>query len=477
MTFTSFKFLLFFPFVVLLYNIIPQKLRVWYLLVVSYVFYAFMQPVYLVLLAAVTGVTYGFSRWMGATDDDDKKHKLMIWGIILIILPLFFFKYFNFVNESIMSILSGVGLIVTLPTMKWMLPVGISFYTFMSIGYLIDVYNEEVEVEKNIGAVGLFLSFFPYILSGPIERAGNMFPQLKKLPTSRPVDLTSGAKLMLWGYFMKLCVADRLCIYVDAVFNNIAQHNGTTLALASLLYPVQLYADFAGYSILAMGVARCMGINIVQNFNRPFFATSISGFWRRWHMSLINWLTDYIYTPLSFALRKWKLGGIYIALMLTFFISGVWHGAAVSFIVWGLIQGFFLCVEATFQTRRTEFENKYRLQSRWWYILICCVVVYLLFAFSQVFGKCPSLSDAGTVIRKIFSDKGNLFLDRQTLGYGFLMLSILVFKDLRDEFFPSKLHFFDSKYFVVRLFSYALIIILVLWCGVLDSSQFIYFQF
>ena len=477
MTFTSFGFLLFFPAVVLLYNLIPQKWRVWYLLAVSYVFYAFMQPVYLVLLVAVTGITYGFARLMGATEDDDKKHKLMVWGIILILMPLFFFKYYNFINESIMALLSGIGITVSIPLTKWMLPVGISFYTFMAVGYLIDVYNEEVEVEKNIGAVGLFLSFFPYILSGPIERAGNMFPQLKKMPTSQPADLTAGLKLMLWGYFMKLCIADRLCIYVDAVFNNIAQHNGTTLTVATLLYPVQLYADFAGYSILAMGVARCMGISIIQNFNRPFFATSISGFWRRWHMSLISWLTDYIYTPLSYSFRKWKLWGIYIALMLTFFISGVWHGASVSFIVWGLIQGFFLCVEATFQTRRTKIENKYRLQTRWWYILICCVVVYLLFAFSQIFGRCATVSDAFVVIGKIFTDSGIMFKDRQTLGYAFLMLAILFFKDLRDEFFPSKIRFFDSKYFVVRLLSYVFIIMLVLWGGVLDSSQFIYFQF
>ena len=477
MTFTSFKFLIFFPLVVLLYNIIPKKMRVWYLLLVSYVFYAFMQPVYLLLLGAVTGVTYGFTRWMGATDDEDKKRRLMILGIVLVLLPLLFFKYFNFINDFISAFLANIGISTILPRMPWMLPVGISFYTFMAIGYLIDVNNEEVEVEKNIGAVGLFLSFFPYILSGPIERAGNMFPQLKKLPTSRPIDLTSGAKLMLWGYFMKLCVADRLCIYVDAVFNNISQHNGTTLAFASLLYPVQLYADFAGYSILAMGVARCMGINIVQNFNRPFFATSISSFWRRWHMSLINWLTDYIYTPLSFALRKWKLGGIYIALMLTFFISGVWHGASVSFIVWGLIQGFFLCVEATFQTRRTKIENKYRLQSRWWYILICCVVVYLLFSFSQIFGRCPSLSDAGTVIRKIFTTRGSLFIDFTTLGYGLSMLLLLFLKDFRDEFFPNKFMLFNSKQIVVRFATYIVVLFLIISVGVLDSGQFIYFQF
>ncbi len=477
MTFTSFEFLLFFPLVVLLYNIIPQKMRIWFLLAVSYAFYAFMQPVYLVLLIAVTSITYGFARWMGVTENDDKKHKLMVWGIILILLPLFFFKYYNFVNGSIMAIFSSVGITVSIPLMKWMLPVGISFYTFMAIGYLIDVYNEEVYVEKNIGAVGLFLSFFPYILSGPIERAGNMFPQLKKLPNSKPIDLTSGAKLMLWGFFMKLCVADRLSIYVDAVFNNIVQHNGTSLAVASLLYPVQLYADFAGYSILAMGVAKCMGITIVQNFKRPFFATSFSEFWRRWHMSLINWLTDYIYTPLSYSFRKLKMWGIYIALMLTFIISGVWHGAAVTFIVWGLIQGLFLCCDATFQNKRTVLENKHNLKSKWWYTLFCCIVIYVLFSFSQIFGKCVHLSDAWVVVGKIFSNHGGVFLDLSTLGYGLAMLFIMFLKDFRDEFFPGKLALFESKSIVVRYVSYLIILFLIISVGVLDSGQFIYFQF
>lgn len=478
MTFTSFKFLLFFPLVVLLYNIIPQKYRVWFLLVVSYVFYAFMQPVYMLLLAAVTGVTYGFACWMGKTEDENKKSKIMIWGIILVLLPLFFFKYFNFVNEFIFSLLALVGIHNTVPSISWILPVGISFYTFMAIGYLIDVNNEEVEVEKNIGTVGLFLSFFPYILSGPIERAGRMFPQLKKMPSSRPIDLTAGAKLMLWGYFMKLCVADRLSMYVDAVFNNIPQHNGTSLAFASILYPIQLYADFAGYSILAMGVARCMGINIVQNFNRPFFATSVSDFWRRWHISLIKWLTDYIYTPLSYAFRKMRLWGIYVALMLTFIISGIWHGAAATFIVWGIVQGIFLCIDATIQNKRSEFEKKHNLKSRWWYILICCVVVFVIFAFSQIIDKCENLSDSWLVITKIFSERGRLFIPEQsTLAYGLSMLLILFLKDFRDEFFPNKFALFESKNIAIRFITYAFILFLIIGFGVLDSGQFIYFQF
>lgn len=477
MTFTSFEFLLFFPAVVLVYNLCPQRFRVWFLLAVSYAFYAFMQPVYLLLLAAVTGITYGFTRWMGATGDDDKKHKIMVWGIILVLLPLFFFKYFNFVNESIFSLLALCGIESTVPAIKWMLPVGISFYTFMAIGYMIDVNNEEVDVEKNIGAVGLFLSFFPYILSGPIERAGNMFPQLKKLPTSKPADLSAGLKLMLWGYFMKLCVADRLGIYVDAVFNNFAHHNGTTLTLATLLYPIQVYGDLGGYSLIAIGAARCMGLKIIPNFNRPFFATSMSELWRRWHMSLINWLTDYIYTPLSFALRSWKVWGIVCALMLTFLISGIWHGAALTFIVWGFVQGIYLSIEALLQKKRSSLESKHKLTKRWWYILICCVVVYLLFSFSQIFGKCPSLSDAGMVIGKIFTNSGGLYVESKVLVYGIMMTIILFIKDFFDEFLPNKKLFLDSKYFVIRFLSYMAILFFILLFGVLDSSQFIYFQF
>lgn len=477
MTFTSFEFLLFFPVVVLLYNFIPQKLRVWYLLVVSYVFYAFMQPVYLMLLAAVTGITHGFTRWMGATDDDDKKKRIMIWGIILVLLPLFFFKYYNFVNESITSLLVGIGLHTATPKISWMLPVGISFYTFMAIGYLIDVNNEEVKVETNIGSVGLFLSFFPYILSGPIERAGNMFPQLKKMPTSQPSDLTAGLKLMLWGFFMKLCVADRLGIYVDAVFNNIPQHNGTTLAFATLLYPIQVYGDLGGYSLIAIGAARCMGLKIIPNFNRPFFATSMSELWRRWHMSLINWLTDYIYTPLSFALRKWKVWGIVCALMLTFLISGIWHGAAITFIVWGLVQGIYLSLEALLQKKRSSMESKHNLNKKWWYILICCVVVYLLFAFSQIFGRCATLSDAWLVIGKIFGESGVLFTDLPTFFYAFPMMLILFLKDIRDEYYPNKMKAFESNRIGVRFASYLVVLFLVILFGVLDSSQFIYFQF
>lgn len=477
MTFTSFEFLLFFPLVVLLYNIVPAKGRVWYLLAVSYVFYALMQPVYLVLLATVTLLTYCITRWIEHADNDDRKRRIEVVGIILVLLPLFFFKYYNSVNEAATSLLNVIGINVTIPSVSWLLPVGISFYTFMSIGYIVDVYNETVGVEKNIGSVGLFLSFFPIILSGPIERAGNMFPQFKQMQRSKPSDLTAGAKMMLWGYFMKLCVADRLGIYVSAVFENFAHHNGTSLAFASLLYPIQVYADLGGYSLIAIGAARCMGLKIIPNFNRPFFATSISEFWRRWHMSFIQWLTDYIYTPLTFIFRNQKMFGIVMALVLTFLISGIWHGAGLTHIMWGLSQALFLSIEAVTLKQRSALEKKYELPSKALYIAICCIVVYLLFSLSQIFGKCATVGDAWIVISKIFTNHGTLFVDQTTLGYACLMIIILAFKDFRDEFFPNQFKLFESKSIIVRYISYIVILFLIVNMGVLDAGQFIYFKF
>lgn len=477
MTFTSFEFLIFFPLIVLLYNLVPKKIRLFYILSASYVIYGLLQPSYLLLLIATSLVTYGFGMWMDKTEDDDKKHRIMQGGIVLILAPLFLFKYFNFVDESIMSLLSSVGINVTLPTIRWMLPLGISYYTFMSIGYLVDLYNEEVEVEKNPFSVALFLSFFPIVFSGPIERAGNMFPQISKMNRSTPLDLTSGAKMMLWGYFMKLCVADRLGLYVNTVFGNSDMHNGTSLALASLLFPLQEYADLAGYSLIAIGSARCIGFHIIPNFRRPFFATSVSAFWRRWHMSLIQWLTDYIYTPMAYTLRSYKTWGVVGALMVTFLASGIWHGASMTCIVWGIMQGVLLSIESVMLQRRTRFESQYRLTSKWWYTLTCIIFVYLIFAFSEIYGMSSNFTEANKIVVKIFTQPGSLFVDSSTFLTGGLMLSILFFKDLRDEFFPNHFRCFENSKIVVRFASYIFIIICLLLFAVFDGGQFIYFQF
>lgn len=479
MLFTSFNFLIFFPAVVILYFLLPQKVRSVFLLVASYYFYINMKPVYALLLAGVTLTTYFFANSISKAKSDKVKRRLLIADVVITLLPLFFFKYFNFVNEGIYNLLNYAGLHLALPQISLLLPVGISFYTFMALGYVIDVYNEDVEAEKNIGTVALFLSFFPIVMSGPIERATNMFPQLKKKVQFSQEMAVRGLQMMLWGYFMKLALADRLSIYIDAVFNNADQHVGSSLLLATLMQPIRVYGDLGGYSLIAIGCAKVMGFNIIPNFNRPFFATTMSEFWRRWHMSLIQWLTDYVFTPLSFGFRRYGVWGIVIALNLTFIISGVWHGAALNFIVWGALQGLVLSFETFTRKRKDLFEDRFNLKTKWWYILFGCVVTYLLFAFSLSFGgDAATVPDVLHIIRRIFTDSFHLpYKDGDTMLYGFLAFSVLFIKDFMEEYYPGRIRLFNNNNSTVRWLSYYCVIFLIFYLGIFGGGDFVYFQF
>ncbi len=478
MVFTSVGFLLFFPLVAVLYYLTPVKYRWLTLLLVSWYFYINIRPVYFLLLAGITVSTYVFTRLMDSTPEDHVKKRYMVLNIVLILLPLFFFKYFGALNESITGALIKLHLHWPLPEIKLLLPVGISFYTFMAIGYTIDVYNEEVKAEKHFGVVALFISFFPLVLSGPIERAKHMIPQFNNpLRSVNYAGLVKGMKLMLWGYFMKLVVADRIGLYVDVVFNEVNNHSGRTLLLSSVLYPLQVYADLGGYSLIAIGTAKLLGIEVMPNFKRPFFAVSMAEFWRRWHISLITWITDYIYTPLSFTFRKLGKWGVVLALLVAFFISGIWHGAALTFVAWGLLQGIFLSVEALLSGRRKLFEERYKLTRRWWYILSACILTFVLFSLSQVFARASSVSNAVLVLKKIISSGGPLYLDMTNLLYAFLGLGMLLLSDWRDEFLPGKYLAFDNKSILIRYSSYLCVVFLILYFGVFSGNRFIYFQF
>ncbi len=478
MVFTSFNFLIFFPIVAIVYYLTPKKYRWLSLLIASYFFYINIKPVFALLTIGISLSTYIFTKLIDNTEDENKKKNYMVVNIILILLPLFFFKYFNEINSSIFTLLESFNLRWPLPEIKMILPIGISYYTFMAIGYTIDVYNEEIEAENNFGIVALFISFFPLILSGPIERANSMLPQFRESKSPNYKMISSGLKLMLWGYFMKLVVADRVGIYVDAVFENYEFHNGTTLMIATLLYPFQVYADLGGYSLIAIGVSKILGLNVRENFRRPFFATSMSEFWRRWHMSLITWLTDYLYTPITFAVRKYKIWGIVIALMITFIISGIWHGASLAFVTWGVIQGLFLSTEALTNKKKIAFEKKHNLNRKIGYIFINIIITYVLFATSEVFGRGTDMSVALTVFYKIFTTSGEIFIGTSsTVIYMFVGILLLFLKDFTDEYYPNNFLLFENKNKIVRILSYSAIIIIILLIGVLDGGQFIYFQF
>jgi D-alanyl-lipoteichoic acid acyltransferase DltB (MBOAT superfamily) len=284
---------------------------------------------------------------------------------------------------------------------------------------------------------------------------------------------------MIWGYFMKLVLADRVGIYVDTVFSNAEQYTGSSLLLASLLQPIRVYGDLGGYSLIAIGCAQVLGINVIPNFNRPFFASTMSEFWRRWHISLIKWLTDYVYTPLSFSVRKFRIWGIVLALMLTFIISGIWHGAAMCFIVWGAIQGIILSIETLAKKRKESFENKYRLRSKWWYILYGCTLTYLLFSFSLIFGATgTTVAKALSIIRKIFTNSFNMpHKDGVTMLFGALAFGILFIKEFMEEYHKDRILLFNNKNIAVRWASYYFVIFCIFYFGVFGGEKFVYFQF
>lgn len=477
MTFTSFNFLIFFPAFSVVYYLTPLKYRWLALLVGSYFFYISIKPIYALLTAGITISTFIFTKLIDNTDIESNKKKYMIINIIIILLPLLFFKYFSIINNNLLTFLESNNLRWPLPEMNFILPIGISFYTFMAIGYTIDVYNEQIRAEKNIGILALFISYFPLVLSGPIERAGNMLPQFRKCNKINYEMVSEGLRLMLWGYFMKLVVADRLSIYIDAVFDFIPQHNGTSLLFASCLRPFQLYADLGGYSLIAIGTSRMLGFNVIPNFNRPFFSTSMAEFWRRWHMSLISWLTDYIYTPLSFTFRRLGIWGIVFALLLTFLISGIWHGAHMTFIIWGLFQGVLLSIEALTYKKRVSFERRFKLTNNPWYIIFSIIITFALFTVSLVFSRAGNLDNALLVFHKIFTVSGPLYIDKTTIVYSLFGLSVLIFKDLKDEYLPGRLRFFDNRRITIRYASYLAILFIILLIGVTNGGQFIYFKF
>lgn len=476
MVFTSLNFFLFFPAVCLLFYLFPIKFRWLVLLLASYFFYINMKPVFALLLVAITASTYIFTRLIDGTETENLKKIYMRSNVFLILLPLFFFKYFNDINAGIFNLLGKANLRYPMPEIELLLPVGISFYTFMAIGYTIDVYNEAIEAERNPGKVALFLSFFPLVLSGPIERAGNMFPQFNNLQKINYENLTKGLKMMLWGYFMKLVVADRLGIYIDKVYEDIAVSNGSSFIVTTILYPFQVYADLGGYSLIAIGAAKVMGFDVIANFRRPFFAVSMSEFWRRWHISLITWITDYVYTPLSFAFRKHGKWGVVIALMLAFIISGIWHGAALTFVAWGLIQGLFLSIEALTVKSRANFREKYQLNGKWWFTVICIVFTFVLFAISQVFGRTHTLGESFLVFKKMVISHGMPYLDNTTLAIGMSALGLLLASDFCEEYQIKHLRFFTNPKFIVRFGSYLSVFFLIIIFGVV-SNQFIYFRF
>ena len=471
MLFNSLDFLLFFPIVCIIYFLLGKnKYRNPFLLIASYYFYMNWKPVYAVLILTSTILTYGCGLLVEKYSSDKKKQKTFLTiSLVLNFAILFVFKYFNFINDSVFSLLSSVGLKWNVPHLEVLLPVGISFYTFQAVGYSIDVYRGSIKAEKNFIDYALFVSFFPQLVAGPIERAKNLLPQFHEEHSFNPDDVIEGAKQMIWGFFMKLCVADVLSEYVDAVYNNVPQHNGASLALATLFFAFQVYCDFAGYSNIAIGAARVMGYRLMQNFRQPYLSLSIKEFWRRWHISLSTWFMDYLYIPLGG--NRVKYARHLLNLMITFLVSGLWHGANWTFVIWGALHGTYLVLENII--RKYVYTPKdSTLISR----LFSTAVCFFFVCFAWIFFRANSIGDAFTVVKKIFTDWGPLFKQIVVFVYGAAAILILIAKDVKDSF-GIKINLMHSKYYAVRLASVVFLISYILLFGALSSGAFIYFQF
>ncbi len=471
MIYNSVNFIILYPLIFLLYYLIPArytKLRNIFLLAVSYLLYLQWKPVYAVILLAVTAITY-----YAALKVNGSRHpkRLITVSVILTLLPLLFFKYFNFINDSISALLSAIGLDFHLQGLNWAIPIGISFFTFQALGYLWDVYYKRLEPENDFLTYALFISFFPSILSGPINKASLVIPQLKNLrPYFDYVKAVEGLKMLLWGMFMKVVVADRLALYVDVVLPDYENYTGLSCFAASILYTIQIYADFAGYSLMAIGVGKTLGLELTENFRRPYFATSITEFWHRWHISLSTWLKDYIYIPMggsrcSKARNYWNI-------FVTFLVSGIWHGANWTFIVWGSMHGVCQIFEKMLGLQKSDNGPVVRA--------VRIIITFLLVNMAWIFFRMPTLADACHVIGRIFDTSlpMTLYIDLiPNLPFTVAAIMLLLLKDLRDEYFPGKFRLMESRHVVIRWATFMVLIIMILSMGVLSSDQFIYANF
>lgn len=472
MIFNSFDFLWLCPILLICYYLLKALIEKEYkeignylLIAISYYVYMRWKPVAGLVLLYITCITYLFARII----QKRRKTSLLWIGVVLTLFPLFIFKYLNFVNGLISDIFSGLSIPYAPHVSSLLMPLGLSFYTLQALGYLIDVYYQRIEAEKNWWHYMLFVCFFPQIASGPINKAKDLLSQIKNKRVFREEQFIQGLKWILWGMFLKVVLADRIGIYVDSIYNNYQYMSGLSCLVASLLYSFQIYGDFAGYSFMALGVGELFGFELVNNFKRPYLSVSVTEFWHRWHISLSIWLRDYIYIPLGGS-RCSKVRN-YWNIFITFLVSGIWHGANVTYIFWGILHGLFQIVEKIF--------GLHKKISRGLFKVLRVLVTFVLITFAWVFFRMPTLTDGFNVIARIFiNGDSTLATITPAMALFILMaLCIVAVKDLMDEFIDKQYAFFHHKWSVVRWTAYVGLLFLIVSCGVFDAGQFIYVSF
>ena len=459
MSFISLNFVTLFVCTFLLYYTLPPKYRKAILLLSSCIFIGYYHIAFLIIALLISLATFFLGKWVGQSKHEKDTKRIYISGLCFLITGWLAFRYANL-----------------LPGVHWLFPLGISFYTFQALSYLTEIYWKEEEPEENLADFMIYMLFFMKFLSGPIERARDMLPQLKSgKPVAYP-SIVYGMKLIVVGLIKKLILADYISPYIDGIFNSIHTASGIQLLMACLLYPVELYGDFSGYTDIALGGACMLGFKLNPNFNRPFIAQTTAEFWRRWHMSLSFWVKDYLYLPLFSSMRRWGQWGVFLSLSLTFAGLGAWHGAGWNYIIYGLIQGLIIFYEMKTAMIRNKIKN--------WignplFTTLSILRTYLLFAFSLIFFRLESVSDALYYIRNIsFSTHASWkevsigIPDHNCIVAGSALVLILVY-----EYFMSKrdlLEALEKQPMLVRWGIYYLLAIMFFTLGQFNSDSFIY---
>ena len=499
MLFNSIDFMIFFPIVTMIYFLIPDKIKHIWLLISSYYFYMCWNAKYAILIFTSTLITYmsgiiiehikNNRNWESTQKSFFKKIVVgFSFGGNLIIL--FYFKYANFAIETLEKILGIINIQLDIPAFDILLPVGISFYTFQALSYTMDVYRSEIYAEKNFFRYALFVSFFPQLVAGPIERSKNLLKQLAVPKKFNYETAREGVLLMIWGFFLKIVLADRIAIFVDTVYGDIAYYSGWYLILASVLFAIQIYCDFSGYSVIAVGVAKVLNINLMENFNAPYFSTSVAEFWRKWHISLTSWFKDYLYIPLGGS-RKGPLRK-YINKMIVFLVSGLWHGANFSFVAWGGLNGLYQVVGELTQTTRDKIINVLHLnRDSLGHKLFQMITTFVLVDISWVFFRANSFMASLHILKSMFTAQniGILFdesiyacgLDRENFWLMIVCICILIFADcckhknivIRDIILKQD-GWFRCIFIALTITA---VLLFGLWGPSFDNSSFIYFQF
>lgn len=496
MLFNSIDFLFFFPIVVGIYFALPGRFRWVFLLAASYFFYAWWKFDYLFLILASTLVDYAAGRMMGRHDTREGRRPWLLLSLCTNLGILGGFKYFNFVSGSIQTALGGFGMTYDALMLDVVLPVGISFYTFQTMAYSIDVYRGRREPEKHLGLFALYVSFFPQLVAGPIERSQNLLPQFKKVHEFDYGRVRDGLILMAWGFFKKVVIADRLALYVNDIYNAPGEATDLQLLVATYFFAFQIYCDFSGYSDIAIGTAQVMGFDLMENFRRPYFSKSIREFWKRWHISLSTWFQDYLYIPLGGnRVVKWRW---YFNLFIVFLVSGLWHGAAWTFVVWGGLHGTYLIMGIVTNPWRDTLWSKidrwlehrkgYAAQGlnlsvegrtlRKW---VSVFTTFHLVLLAWIFFRANTVGDAFYILERLATGQYTLSYLTGVLGRFEFLIALMAIaamecvhllergRDIRRSL--------SERPRLVRWAVYYAIVLAIIFAGVFNNDAFIYFQF